>query len=126
MSNESDIGKLQAQSETHDKWLRSLSGEIAKMPQQRELDQLRSDLRELTSSVNKLVEQLAKQGSPCPAPGMCIDLDKRIRNLEVWRSLIIGGGLVTWTVFGAVMYYIGSHIHITIVALVNWLRGKLA
>ncbi|MDE2106193.1 MAG: DUF2730 family protein [Patescibacteria group bacterium] len=126
MSNESDIGKLQAQSESHDKWLRQLSGEIAKLPQQRELDQLRSDMRDLTSSMNKLAEQLAKQGSPCPAPGMCMELDKQIRDLQTWRSLMIGGGIVTWVVFGSVMYYIGSHIHITIAALVNWIRGKLA
>lgn len=74
-------------------------------------EELREDLSKIYGILDVIREHQAKStANPCPEPGSCIPLREtvktvgdRVTNLEAWRNLIVGGGIVAWVfILGAI------------------------
>jgi uncharacterized coiled-coil protein SlyX len=93
------------------------------MTEDQRIDRLEAKIDGLDEKISALAVAIAKQ-SQCPAPGKCIELEKRVVRLESthdglaqtvadlirWRAWLTGINLVISTLSLAALTIIGSYI----------------
>ena len=82
---------------------------------ERDVDELRQ-MRELIHRMDKKLDSMANH-SPCPAPGMCLAIEPRVRVLEDERNKAIGGFKV--------LVFVGTAVGALGGTMGSWVLNKL-